>query len=117
MRGFVRGRYRAAFTHVGGMVSGKENGLALGVVIALGVQFLMRTRGGDGAKAFDPLAISRHRVDPCQRLALRDKGPTLGHIRLAALPTQRGFAAVEKTLGVVKGGHGFSLKKNINTPI
>jgi hypothetical protein len=26
-------------------------------------------------------------------------------------PPQRGFAGVEKTLGVVKGGHGFSLKR------
>jgi hypothetical protein len=74
------------------------------------MQFVVRASGGDGAKAFDPIAIGLHRVDLGQGFALRHEACAVGYVGLATLPAQRGFASVKKSLGVVKGGHGFSLK-------
>ena len=50
VRGLVGGWHRAAFAHMGGVVGGKKHRFALGLVIALGMQFIVGTGCGDGAK-------------------------------------------------------------------
>jgi hypothetical protein len=62
------------------------------------------------------LALCVNRGQPAKYPVAQRLVPSI-QLMHGSSPPQRGFTGVEKTLRVVKGGHGFSQKKRINIPI